>query len=85
MGSIHTHPDGPPGPSDVDLEIATRLRPHEYRAVCRPPGDLFLGHFAQAALAQNGRRLVRWHAQIKQLDAECLYELIQGTGDVSAQ
>lgn len=39
-GAIHTHPDGPPGPSEKDLQIATRLR-NGLRAVWHPRSGRF--------------------------------------------
>lgn len=36
VGSIHSHPDGPEGPSEQDLEIARHLPPREIRAVWHP-------------------------------------------------
>lgn len=35
-GTIHSHPDGPLGPSEKDLDIASRLRGREVRAVWHP-------------------------------------------------
>ena len=36
VGSIHSHPYGPTGPSDLDLAIAKKLGTNELRAVWHP-------------------------------------------------
>jgi hypothetical protein len=40
IGSLHTHPDGPDGPSEKDLAIARRLRRGEIRQVWHPRSGL---------------------------------------------
>ena len=51
VGSIHTHPDGPRGPSELDLAIARRLRHGELRAVWHPRSGTLTLYSRQGIIA----------------------------------
>ena len=53
LGSIHTHPDGPPGPSERDLWLSARLGNGGVRAVWHPRSGTLTIYDASGILRQD--------------------------------
>ena len=60
LGTIHTHPNGPEGPSEKDLEIASHLRNSEIRMVWHPLSSVLTIYDKSGIIQTNHVEVPRW-------------------------
>lgn len=53
IGTIHTHPNGPIGPSDKDIQVARKLRNGEIRLVWHPSSGTLTQYGKQGIIEQS--------------------------------